>query len=145
MSPARIALLTGLAMVAFAGNSLLCRLALEQTRIDAASFTAIRLGSGALVLWLLVRARHQTLLGDSVSALALFVYAAAFSMAYLSLPTGTGALLLFGAVQLSMIGFGLWRGERSVRCNGWASRWPAAVWPRCCCPVRAPHRWADHC
>jgi drug/metabolite transporter (DMT)-like permease len=112
MSPARIALLTGLAMVAFAGNSLLCRLALEQTRIDAASFTAIRLGSGALVLWLLVRARHQTLLGDSVSALALFVYAAAFSMAYLSLPTGTGALLLFGAVQASMIGFGLWRGER---------------------------------
>lgn len=112
MPPARIALLTGLAMVAFAGNSLLCRLALEQTRIDAASFTAIRLCSGALVLWLLVRARQQTPAGDSVSALALFVYAAAFSMAYLSLPTGTGALLLFGAVQASMIGFGLWRGER---------------------------------
>lgn len=112
MSPARIALLTGLAMVAFAGNSLLCRLALEQTRIDAASFTAIRLGSGALVLWLLVRAQQQTLLGDNGSALALFVYAAAFSMAYLNLPTGTGALLLFGAVQASMIGYGLWRGER---------------------------------
>lgn len=112
MSPARIALLTGLAMVAFAGNSLLCRLALEQTRIDAASFTAIRLCSGALVLWLLVRAQQQTLLGDNGSALSLFVYAAAFSMAYLNLPTGTGALLLFGAVQASMIGYGLWRGER---------------------------------
>lgn len=114
MSGPRIALLTALALTAFAGNSLLCRLALQQTTIDAASFTAIRLISGALVLWLLVRTRGDRRSGDGnwISALALFVYAAAFSFAYLSLSAGTGALLLFGAVQASMISHGIWRGER---------------------------------
>lgn len=114
MSVPRVALLTAAALTAFAGNSLLCRLALRQTTIDAASFTAIRLVSGALVLWLLVRSRgdRRTGAGNWISALALFVYAAAFSFAYLSLPAGTGALLLFGAVQASMIGHGIWRGER---------------------------------
>lgn len=112
--PPRILLLTCLAMLAFAGNSLLCRLALRETEIDAASFTAIRLLSGALVLWLLLRLRQarQPIAGNWPGALALFTYAAAFSFAYLQLDTGTGALLLFGAVQLSMLLWGLLRGER---------------------------------
>ena len=109
-----ILLLTSLAMLAFAGNSLLCRLALRNTAIDAASFTAIRLVSGALVLWLIARRfrRDQSGSGNWPSALALFAYAAAFSFAYRSLPAGAGALLLFGAVQATMIGWGLWSGER---------------------------------
>lgn len=114
MLPARTALLTSLAMTAFAGNSLLCRLALKHTGIDAATFTALRLVSGALVLWLVVRRTGgaQAGKGNWLSALALFAYAAAFSFAYVSLPTGTGALLLFGAVQALMIGYGIWSGER---------------------------------
>ncbi|HTD28591.1 MAG TPA: hypothetical protein VK660_04305, partial [Xanthomonadaceae bacterium] len=107
-------LLTLLAMIAFAGNSLLCRLALKSTRIDAASFTSIRIVSGALALWLIVQLRggaHATA-GTWLSALALFAYAACFSFAYISLPAATGALLLFGAVQATMIGYGLWTGER---------------------------------
>ena len=114
MSPLRILFLTALAMAAFAGNSLLCRLALKQTGIDAASFTAIRLVSGALVLWAVARSTRgaQADQGNWLSALALFSYAACFSFAYVSLPTGTGALLLFGAVQALMIGYGIWSGER---------------------------------
>ena len=110
----RIPLLTTLAMLAFAGNSLLCRAALDHTRIDAASFTTIRLLSGALVLWLVVRLRASTTVGAGnwSSAFALFAYAAGFSFAYIHLPAATGALLLFGAVQMTMIGYGLWRGER---------------------------------
>lgn len=106
-----------LAMIAFAGNSLLCRLALEHTTIDAASFTAIRLAAGALVLGAVVGLRRRSLeaSGNWASALALFVYAAAFSFAYLSLSAATGALLLFGAVQATMIGYGIWRGERLRR------------------------------
>src|SRR4051812_26621967 len=108
MSPAHIVALTLLSMIAFAGNSLLCRLALNNTSIDAASFTAIRLTSGALVLWLLARIFRaaQPGKGNWLSALALFAYAFCFSFAYLSLPTGTGALLLFGAVQATMLGYG---------------------------------------
>lgn len=106
--------LTLLAMVAFAGNSLLCRLALKHTSIDAASFTSIRIISGALALWLITRMRAGThgAAGSWPSALALFAYAAGFSYAYVSLPAATGALLLFGAVQATMIGYGLWAGER---------------------------------
>lgn len=110
----RIALLAILAMVAFAANSLLCRMALKNTGIDAGSFTSIRIVSGAIVLWLIVRARGgaKGLLGSWQSALALFVYAAGFSYAYVKLPTAVGALILFGAVQATMIGYGLWAGER---------------------------------
>lgn len=107
-----LAALVAAAMIAFAGNSLLCRAALRHTAIDAASFTTIRIVSGALVLWLLVRLRGARLAGSWLSAGALFVYAAGFSFAYLSLPAGTGALLLFGAVQATMIGYGIWSGER---------------------------------
>ena len=114
MAPLRIVFLTAGAMAAFAGNSLLCRMALKETGIDAASFTAIRLVSGALVLWAVARSTRgaQTGKGNLWSALALFSYAACFSFAYISLPTGTGALLLFGAVQALMIGYGIWSGER---------------------------------
>ena len=114
MSFARAAALTALAMIAFASNSLLCRLALKHTTIDAASFATIRLISGAAMLWLVVRMRRGTHAGKGNwrSALALFVYAAGFSFAYTSLPASTGALLLFGAVQATMIGHGIWTGER---------------------------------
>lgn len=105
-------------MTAFAGNSLLCRLALKQTSIDAASFTSIRIVSGALALWLIINLRGgvRTNAGSWLSALALFAYAAAFSFAYVSLSAGTGALLLFSAVQATMITWGFRKGERlSVR------------------------------
>ncbi len=114
LTTARVLPLTILALIAFAGNSLLARLALTQTRIDPASFTSIRLISGAMVLFLIFELRRgRTSRGGSwPSAIALFVYAAAFSFAYVKLTTGTGALLLFGAVQATMITAGLVRGER---------------------------------
>lgn len=116
MSMPRLLILVSLALLAFAGNSLLCRAALAHTSIDAASFTTIRLISGALVLWGLVQLKRRAATGRGSwpSAFALFAYAAAFSFAYLTLPTGTGALLLFGAVQASMIGWGFFKGERFV-------------------------------
>lgn len=103
-----------LAMLAFAGNSLLCRLALKTTGMDAASFTSVRLVAGAVVLGFLVRWRSTKPVagGDWYSALALFVYAAGFSWAYVNLSAATGALLLFGAVQVTMMGCALYRGER---------------------------------
>ncbi len=114
MSGPRIILLTILALIAFASNSLLCRVALKQTDIDAASFTSIRLIAGAAMLWLLVRIQRNTTSGSGnwLSAMALFTYAAAFSFAYVSLTAATGALLLFGAVQATMIGYGIWIGEK---------------------------------
>lgn len=114
MSYTRVISLTSLAMLAFASNSLLCRLALKHTSIDAASFTTIRLVSGAVMLWLVVKIHSgtQTGGGNWQSAFALFAYAAGFSFAYMSLPAASGALLLFGAVQITMIGYGVWSGER---------------------------------
>lgn len=114
MSSRRAFAMTFLAMIAFAGNSLLCRVALKQTAIDAATFTSIRIVSGALTLWLITRWRggENFAAGSWRSALALFVYAAGFSFAYVSLPAASGALILFCAVQTTMIGYGLWRGER---------------------------------
>jgi drug/metabolite transporter (DMT)-like permease len=116
----RVFILTLLAMIAFAGNSLLCRLALKRTAIDAASFTFIRILSGAVALWLVVTIRKRTSqkAGSLASALALFAYAAAFSFAYISLSASTGALLLFGAVQATMILWGLRKGER-LRTRQW--------------------------
>ncbi|HEX8702882.1 MAG TPA: DMT family transporter [Myxococcaceae bacterium] len=111
----RLALLTVLALVGFAANSLLCRAALAGggRLIDAASFTGVRLVSGALVLFVLLRARGGRYQGGSWgSALALFAYAAGFSLAYVRIPAGVGALLLFGCVQATMLGTGLVRGER---------------------------------
>jgi drug/metabolite transporter (DMT)-like permease len=115
-SRTRLAALTTLAMIAFAGNSLLCRVALKATAIDPATFTTVRIVAAAAVLWLIQRGRrvpqppHTG--GDWCAAFALFVYAAAFSFAYVGLAAGTGALLLFGAVQATMIGYALWSGER---------------------------------
>jgi drug/metabolite transporter (DMT)-like permease len=113
----RTAFLTLVTMIAFAGNSVLCRMALKHTTIDAATFTSIRLVSGAVVLWLIVRFARAGRTGDGNwwSALALFVYAAGFSLAYVSLSAATGALLLFGSVQATMIGRGIWQGERFAR------------------------------
>lgn len=110
----RIVVCTVLALVAFAGNSLLCRAALAHTRIDAASFTTVRLLSGAVVLCSLVwlRGAVRAGRGNWLSALALFAYAAGFSFSYLHLTAAAGALLLFGAVQTTMIGYGIWSGEQ---------------------------------
>ena len=114
MALIKLVLLAVLAMTAFAANSLLCRMALVETDIDPASFTFWRLTSGALMLTLLVVMRNQKPLqeGNMASAIALFVYAAGFSFAYISMTTGAGALLLFGAVQVTMISWGLFKGER---------------------------------
>lgn len=114
MTKVRAVSLTAVAMLAFAANSVLCRLALQQEAIDAASFTVIRLLSGALALAVLLGARGvpPARSGNWRSAFALFAYAAAFSFAYVSLPTGIGALLLFAAVQATMIVTGLVHGER---------------------------------
>jgi len=116
-TPLRTALLILVTMIAFAGNSVLCRMALKHTTMDAATFTSIRLVSGAVVLGLMVRCVRVGRTGDGNwgSALALFVYAAGFSLAYINLSAATGALLLFGAVQVTMIGRGIWQGERLAR------------------------------
>lgn len=107
---------TVFALVAFAMNSVLCRLALGENTIDAASFSAIRLLSGAVVLLLIsavVKKGHSTSRrGNWTSAILLFLYAIAFSLAYISLSAGTGALILFGSVQATMLSSALRSGER---------------------------------
>ncbi len=112
----RTATLTLLALVAFAANSLLCRLALAHNSIDPASFTAIRIMSGAVALALIVVLpgwkRATKPIGDWISGAMLALYAVAFSYAYTSLTAGTGALILFACVQTTMIGHGLFKGER---------------------------------
>jgi drug/metabolite transporter (DMT)-like permease len=159
MTTSRTFVLTLLAMIAFASNSLLCRTALKQTNIDAATFTFVRIFSGAVALWLIMKVRTRMTVdrtatplasdsesrvgfpspssspkrrgdpfslrekvrmrvldrkgnGNWISALALFTYAAAFSFAYVDLSAGTGALVLFGAVQATMILWGLHKAER---------------------------------
>ncbi len=116
---------TAAAMLAFAANSLLCRLALLQGGIDPASFGAVRIVSGAIALALIVRWRAggaKEAGGDWLSAAMLFAYVAFFSFAYVSLAAGTGALILFGAVQLTMFGAALRAGERfaPLACAGLA-------------------------
>jgi len=135
-------LFTSLALTAFAANSILCRLALADHSIDAASFTTIRLVSGAVALLLIMAFRdrgkarpHFRLL----TAFALFAYAAPFSFAYISIPAGAGALILFGAVQATMIGWDLVQGYR-LSMREWCGlllalgglvvlTWPGAVDP----------------
>ncbi|MGQ8366943.1 DMT family transporter [Glaciecola sp. 1036] len=114
MAGLKLVMLSALAMVAFAANSLLCRMALVETQIDPASFTLWRILSGAIILSLIVMARKRNPFkaGSLKSGLALMVYAGGFSFAYISMTTGAGALLLFGAVQITMIGWGLYKGER---------------------------------
>lgn len=112
----RTILFTSLALVAFAANSVLCRLALGEQSIDAAGFTIVRLTSGAVVLGLILAFRRSDFAfkrhGSWRAAFMLFLYAASFSFAYLTLATGTGALILFGSVQLTMILISLYRGDR---------------------------------
>jgi drug/metabolite transporter (DMT)-like permease len=116
-TPARTALWTTVALCAFAANSLLCRAALganasDVRAIDAAGFTGLRLASGAIVLALLVRARGERIGGGSWrGGLALCAYAVGFSLAYVRIAAGTGALILFGAVQVTMIASALARRE----------------------------------
>ena len=119
-SPGGIAVLTALAMLAFAANSIFCRLALAHTAIDPAAFTLVRIGAGAATLTVLCRiGAARQIAGGWLSAAALLAYAACFSFAYVTLGAGTGALLLFGAVQATMIGSGLVSGER-FRLLQWA-------------------------
>ncbi|MGY6410192.1 MAG: DMT family transporter [Alkalilacustris sp.] len=123
----RIALLSALAMVAFAANSVLNRLALAGGEADALGYTGIRLVSGALMLGLILWLRRGRtpprdaapaggpvlrLGGSWAGALALLVYALGFSLAYLVLDAGTGALILFAAVQIGMLGWALAQGDR---------------------------------
>jgi drug/metabolite transporter (DMT)-like permease len=119
--PLIVVLLTALTLAAFAANSLLCRMALGGDLIDPVSFAAVRLMSGAAVLVMLSFLRRRVakphmsrpiVLGSWISAAALFVYAAAFSLAYVSLSAGTGALILFGSVQITMVAAALLAGER---------------------------------
>ncbi len=111
----RTSLLTALAMLAFAANSVLCRLALDDGAIDPTSFAGVRLLSGAVALLVIVRMRGSRAGGDWRSGLALALYAVPFSLAYVSLAAGTGALILFAAVQTTMVGAGLIAGERPDR------------------------------
>jgi drug/metabolite transporter (DMT)-like permease len=118
----RTALLCALALVGFAANSLLTRLALRPRLVDPALFVAVRLVTGALALSALAflrRPRADLRRGSALSGLLLFAYAAPFSYAYLRVGAGMGALVLFGSVQISMIGWGLFRGERP-RPGEWA-------------------------
>ncbi len=112
----RVAGLTVLALVAFAGNSVLCRLALADSSIDAASFTTVRLVSGAIALLIILsatsRGTRPASYGSWMSAAMLFLYAACFSFAYISLDTGIGALILFGMVQATMVAGALMAGDR---------------------------------
>jgi len=111
----RISFYTALALCAFAANSVLCRLALSHGSIDPASFSTVRLMSGALTLLVIVQARSWSgspAAPSWISAAILFGYAVPFSFAYVSLSTGTGALLLFGAVQVTMLFAAIRRGDR---------------------------------
>lgn len=114
---------TGLALIAFAANSVLCRLALGEEAIDASSFTVIRLLSGATVLLTIISInRNKTSLptkGSWSASLMLFLYAITFSFAYITLDTGTGALILFGSVQITMILLSLISGTR-LHITEWA-------------------------
>ena len=120
-------------MTAFAANSVLARAALLTTAIDPASYTLIRLVSGAAtlaVIALIGSNRAAPRGGNWLSAAALFGYAAAFSFAYVNLPSGTGALVLFACVQITMIGWGLWRGDRpgAAEWFGLVAAFAAFVW-----------------
>jgi drug/metabolite transporter (DMT)-like permease len=112
----RTILLTAFALIAFAFNSILCRMALRGGEADAIGFTFIRLVAGAVTLitisYFFGKGTKTSERGNWISAFFLFAYAVCFSLAYLALSAGTGALILFGSVQLTMILIALFRGER---------------------------------
>jgi drug/metabolite transporter (DMT)-like permease len=132
VSPLRIAALTAGTLVCFAANSVLCRAALAPRLVDPATFTSVRLVSGAAALALLVavRRRARPSGGTLGSALALFLYAAAFSLAYVRIGAGVGALLLFTAVQVTMVGWTALRGARpgAVQVGGVALALAGLAW-----------------
>lgn len=115
MTPLKLVLLTSLAMIAFAANSVLGRMGLLGGDIGAGSFALIRIISGAFVLALIARPARAVKSGNWRGGVALFIYAAFFSYAYIQLAAGTGALLLFAMVQITMVGAGLLAGERLSR------------------------------
>lgn len=125
---------TSITMLAFAFNSILCRMALMDGAIDPASFTSVRLFAGAVALLLIVRftSKHMSIRdhGGWGSALTLFLYAIAFSYAYISLSAGAGALILFGFVQGTMIAMALWAGDRPTASEwlGWLLAFGGLVW-----------------
>jgi drug/metabolite transporter (DMT)-like permease len=132
--PLRAIVYTSITMLAFAGNSILCRMALRDGAIDPASFTSIRLLSGAVALLLIVRLTSKDASirehGGWISALVLFFYAICFSYAYISLSAGAGALILFGFVQATMIAMALWSGDRPSVSEwlGWLLAFGGLVW-----------------
>ncbi len=114
MNP-RILLLTLLTLIAFASNSVLCRLALAGHSIEPENFTVVRIATGVIALCLvsgLTQKARPWGNGSWLSGALLFLYAIAFSLAYVNLSAGTGGLILFGSVQFTMIGVGIWKGER---------------------------------
>lgn len=115
MTRLRIILITLLSLSAFAANSLITRFALEKTAIDEASFTMLRILSGALFLWLYLTFKKNNQVykaGTWLAALSLFIYAVSFTYGYGLIAAGTGALLLFGSVQITMTIAGYREGER---------------------------------
>ena len=126
VSALKTTIFTLLALIAFAANSVICRAALKEKLIDPGAFTVIRLVSGAVFLILLVYFRHHKTdqkrsKGSWTSAFMLFMYAAAFSFAYVSIDTATGALIVFGAVQITMITYALLKGYQPqvlTSCSG---------------------------
>jgi len=133
-SIARPVIYTSLAMLAFAGNSIICRLALRDGAIDPASFTSVRLLAGAITLLLVVSVTRRNASnrahGSWLSALILFLYAVAFSYAYITLSAGAGALILFAFVQATMIAMGLWSGDRpsATEWLGWLLAFAGVIW-----------------
>ena len=121
-------------MLAFAGNSIICRLALRDGAIDPATFTSVRLLAGAITLLLVFAiTRRDTSLrsqGSWLSALVLFLYAIAFSYAYITLSAGAGALILFAFVQATMIALALWSGDRpgTTEWLGWLLAFAGVIW-----------------
>jgi len=113
-------LFTGLALIAFAANSVLCRLALGESAIDASTFTIVRLLAGAIVLTVIMSISkiksnsntNSSTKGSWPASIALFIYALTFSFAYVTLDTATGALILFGSVQIAMILMSIFSGNR---------------------------------
>jgi drug/metabolite transporter (DMT)-like permease len=126
----RLFLLTALAMVAFAANSVLGRLGFVETEIGAGSFTLIRLLSGAIILVLLCALQSKQIVGTWRGGLCLATYAFCFSYSYLAIPTGTGAIILFALVQITMLSWGLLRGERlsPLQWFGFVLALAALVW-----------------
>ena len=135
--------LTSLAMVAFAANSVLGRMGLIETEIGAGSFALIRLVSGALVLALICLLQSKKVSGSLSGGLSLLIYAGFFSYAYIALPAGMGAIILFAMVQITMLGWGLMRGETlsSLQWTGFVIAVAALIWlvsPS----LEAPPLWA---